>query len=373
MQLWFRPILNSVPRTYGHHHAMSLEVSNPKQETFGSGWLSRLLILKCNCRNVLSTLARLRDLFNIVKSHRNPFETGGQKSSGVLLSLWSQNSPIGPFKFSKPLQESTRPLAKKAKISQNLNRDSCSEHLCAYRLKNPLRHSSFHDSWSPLSLSRQHGCQCRDQYKSVSEVRREFSRSSALGDFLRISLNYHASQNPNHQRSENVTAVAPKFAVFCALLIANHSGKDRSSGTITDCSLAPFRPSNRSIDLWFDFSAVECLNADIQRNFCSRGISRKPNFYDESWLTRSIIKLFTHCSAFCARFHGSPPTVLENERMSILNQRFPLQSCGAFAEIASPNMAWAHSQGFDSPHCSFFDCFIYIVHLKRRLLSPGNI
>jgi hypothetical protein len=33
--------------------------------------------------------------------------------------------------------------------------------------------------------------------------------SSALGDFLRISLNYHTSQNPNHQRPENITTVAP--------------------------------------------------------------------------------------------------------------------------------------------------------------------
>jgi hypothetical protein len=32
----------------------------------------------------------------------------------------------------------------------------------------------------------------------------------ALGDFLRISLNYHAYQNPNHQLPEKVMAVAPK-------------------------------------------------------------------------------------------------------------------------------------------------------------------
>jgi hypothetical protein len=32
--------------------------------------------------------------------------------------------------------------------------------------------------------------------------------SPALDEVLRISLNYHASQKPNHQRPENVTAVA---------------------------------------------------------------------------------------------------------------------------------------------------------------------
>jgi hypothetical protein len=33
--------------------------------------------------------------------------------------------------------------------------------------------------------------------------------SPALADFLSISLNYDVSQNPDHQRPENVTAVAP--------------------------------------------------------------------------------------------------------------------------------------------------------------------
>jgi hypothetical protein len=86
---------------------------------------------RCDCRNVLSPLARLRDPLNILKSHRNPFEAGVRKHSGVPLSIWSQNFPIALFKFSKPLQASIRSLSEKARISQNPNRDYCSENLCA--------------------------------------------------------------------------------------------------------------------------------------------------------------------------------------------------------------------------------------------------
>jgi hypothetical protein len=39
----------------------------------------------------------------------------------ALLSIWAYHSPITLFKFSKPLQASTRPLSEKAPISQNLN------------------------------------------------------------------------------------------------------------------------------------------------------------------------------------------------------------------------------------------------------------
>jgi hypothetical protein len=70
--------------------------------------------LKCDCRNLLNTFARFRDPLNVAKSHRNPFETV-RKYSGVLLSVCSSNFPIALFKFSKPLQASTRPLSEKGK------------------------------------------------------------------------------------------------------------------------------------------------------------------------------------------------------------------------------------------------------------------
>jgi hypothetical protein len=81
-------------------------------------------------------------------------------------------------------------------------------------IKKALRHSPFHDSWSPLGSARGHGCQCRERCKSIKEARREFSRSSALGDFLRVSLNEHMSRDPNHQRPENVAALRLNLPFF---------------------------------------------------------------------------------------------------------------------------------------------------------------
>jgi hypothetical protein len=42
-----------------------------------------------DCPNGLSMSARLRESLNIVKSRRNPFETGVRKYSGLLVSIWS--------------------------------------------------------------------------------------------------------------------------------------------------------------------------------------------------------------------------------------------------------------------------------------------
>jgi hypothetical protein len=50
--------------------------------------LSSTMPFRYNCRNALRTLARLQDPLNIVKSHRNPFETGVRKcSDGASLNL----------------------------------------------------------------------------------------------------------------------------------------------------------------------------------------------------------------------------------------------------------------------------------------------
>jgi hypothetical protein len=78
--------------------------------------LDRWQLLRCDCPNVLSMLARLWDPLNFVKSHRNPFEAGVRKYSEVFLSIRSQNSPIALFEFSKPLQEELGPFQKKRKF-----------------------------------------------------------------------------------------------------------------------------------------------------------------------------------------------------------------------------------------------------------------
>jgi hypothetical protein len=133
--------------------------------------------LRCGCRSLLSTLTRLGDPLNIVKSHRNPFETGVRKYYGPLLSICSQNSFISSLQVLKTF---------------------AGKHLAPFRKSENL---------------------------AVSQLRLVFAKfvcipikkaSPARGDFLRISLNYHAPQNPNHQLREKVTTVAPEGTILAA-------------------------------------------------------------------------------------------------------------------------------------------------------------
>jgi hypothetical protein len=100
-------IVFSAERTIGFHFMGKSNIMWQKASLY--------YIWRCNWRNVPSTLARLRDPLDIVKSHRNPFETGVRKYYGVFLSIWLYNSPVALFKFPKPLQASTRPLSEKWK------------------------------------------------------------------------------------------------------------------------------------------------------------------------------------------------------------------------------------------------------------------
>jgi hypothetical protein len=142
--------------------------------------------LRCDCRNILDTLTHLRDPLNIVKSHRNPFET----VLGNILGYFSQFGHRIPMSLSSSLKT------------------FAGKHSAPFRKSEKLTESQLRLVFRKFV------------YIPIQKV------SPARGDFLRISLNYHASQNPNHQRPENVTTIAPE---------------------ITDCKVSGARSSKQNL------------------------------------------------------------------------------------------------------------------------------
>jgi hypothetical protein len=104
-------------------------------------------------------------------------------------------------------------------ISQKSIRDSCSEIFWRITFLNLVTEFPYRSLQVLKTLAGKHSAPFRKSEKFMeSQLRLGFGKivctlikkvSPVRGDFLSISLNYHASQSPNHQRPEELTAVAP--------------------------------------------------------------------------------------------------------------------------------------------------------------------